>query len=429
LPTDDEPRSGRARREAWGLGVLFGAFAFCQGVAEPTEGLIAQPVQALLTRWGHGTAEVGAFAAMVALPWSLKPLYGLLTDFVPLFGRRRQSYLILTGGTAALALFAVALLPAPDATSARYGWLLGWLGLATIAWSFSDVVADALMIDRGRPRGLVGRFQAAQWGSAYAAGLLTGVGGGWLSQRGREGGGFLVCGLASTATLLLAGFAVREPRVPRPSVGVRAAGRALLGAARSPSVRGVGAFLFLWNFNPFSTVVLRQYVTGVLGLGEGFYGATQSLMAVGSILACLAYPALARRASPRALVRLSIVLGVASTLAYSGLSGRASAVAVTLAVGIVYMMATLIQLDLAARACPPEAAGSVFAMLMALENLAASTSTGLGGWCYERGAALWGPDASFRVLVAVGAAFTAASWLLLPLLDRAEGIGEGPAPG
>ena len=171
-------------RGAFGLGILFGAFAFCQGVAEPTEGLIAQPVQAMLTRWGHGPAEVGAFAAMVALPWSIKPLYGLLTDFVPLFGRRRKSYLILTSGTAAVALLAVGWLPTPS-TSARYGWLLAWLAAATVAWSFSDVVADALMIDLGRPRGLVGRFQAAQWGSSYASGILTGAGGGWLSTQGR----------------------------------------------------------------------------------------------------------------------------------------------------------------------------------------------------------------------------------------------------
>jgi len=421
---EDHPRGPGPRREAMGLGILFGAFAFCQGIAEPTEGLIAQPVQALLTRWGHGPAEVGAFAAMVALPWSLKPLYGLLTDFVPLFGRRRKSYLILTSGTAALALFAVALVPGPS-SSARYGWLLAWLAAATVAWSFSDVVADALMIDLGRPRGLVGRFQAAQWGSAYAAGLLTGAGGGWLSSTGREGGGFLICGLASAATLLLATFAVREPSVPRPAVGLRRAARSLAGAARSPTVLGVGAFLFLWNFNPFSTVVLRQHMTGVLGLGEGFYGITQSLMAAGSILACLAYPALAGRVATPALVRLSIALGVASTLAYWGLSGRASAAAVTLVVGVVYMTATLIQLDLAARACPPEAAGSVFAILMALENLAAATSTGLGGWAYERGAELWGPAASFRVLVGLGAAFTAASWALLPLLQGADEAGPG----
>ena len=403
---------------------MFGVMAFCQGVAEPTEGLIAQPVQSLLTRWGHGPAEVGAFAALVALPWSLKPLYGLLTDFVPLFGRRRQGYLILTSGTAAVALLGLAWLPTPPA---RYAWLLGWLAAATVAWSFSDVVADALMIDRGRALGLVGRFQAVQWGAAYAAALLTGVGGGRLSRPGGERVGFLICGLAATATLLLAALAVREPRAARPAGDARGAARALVGAARSPAILGVAAFLFLWNFNPFSTVVLRLHMTRTLGLGEQSYGAAQSVMAVGSIAACLGYAAAGRRASPSPSrpVRLSIALGVASTLAYVGLVDRASAMAVAGFVGLTYMTATLIQLDLAARACPPEAAGSVFALLMAVQNLAAATSTVLGGWCYERWLGRWGATTSFRVLVVVGAATTAASWLLLPLLRRAEGDDRG----
>ena len=54
------------------------------------------------------------------------------------------------------------------------------------------------------------------------------------------------------------------------------------------------------------------------------------------------------------------------------------------------MTATLIQIDLAARTCPPETAGTVFALLMALENLSASASTWLGGVLYDEGKERWG---------------------------------------
>jgi MFS family permease len=414
-----------SRRRAAGLGLLFGALAFCQAIGEPSDGLIAQPSWALLKGWGHGAAEVGVFAALVALPWSLKPVFGLLTDFVPLFGRRRQGYLVLAGGAATVSMFGLELLPAPSA--GRYAWLLGWLATATFAWSFADVTADALLIDRGRASGRVGRFQAAQWAAVYAAGIIAGAGGGWLSEGGRERLGFWSCGVAATGTLLLASFAVREPRGSGPGLGARGAVRALVKAARSPAILGVGAFLFLWNFNPFSSVVLYLHATRTLGLDEAFYGYTQTLMAIGSILGCLAYPALARWVSPSRLVRLSIVLGVASTLAFAGVTGRGSAVAVSLVVGLTYMTATLIQLELAARACPPEAAGTVFALLMALENLAAMLSTALGGWCYQRGLERWGAMTSFQGLVGLGAASTAMSWLLLPLLR--QGDAGGPSKG
>ena len=412
-----------SRRGAAGLGLLFGALAFCQGVAEPSDGLIAQPSWSILKRWGHGPGDLGTFSMGVGLAWVLKPVFGLLTDFVPLAGRRRRNYLILAGGLAAASMFGPAILPSPPA-STRFAWLLGWLAAATLAWSFADVVADALLIDRGRDSGLVGRFQAAQWASAYAAGIVAGVGGGWLSQNSREYLGFWICGLAATGTILLASFAVREPRASGPGPGLRGAARTLARAARSPALLGVGAFLFLWNFNPFATVVLYLHITRTLGLGEDFYGTTQSLMAVGSILGCLLYPGLARRWRSATLVRLSIVLGVTSTLAFAGVSGRGSAVAASLVVGVIYMIATLIQLDLAARACPLEAAGTIFALLMALENLAGSLSTGLGGWAFERGAGRWGATTAFYLLVSIGAASTAMSWMLLPRLGPIESEGR-----
>jgi Na+/melibiose symporter-like transporter len=370
----------------------------------------------LLKRWGHGPGDLGAFSMGVGLVWVLKPVFGLLTDFVPLFGRKRRNYLILAGALAAASMFLPAILAPPTSPTTRFAWLLGWLAMATVAWSFADVVADAFLIDRGRAWGLVGRFQAVQWAASYLAGIVAGVGGGWLSARSREHLGFAIGGLAATGTMLVAAFAVREPRDEPPAFPSGGARQALAEAVGSPGLLGAGAFLFLWNFNPFSSVVFYDHATRALGLDEATYGATKSWMAVGSILGCLAYPSLADRVATPALLRLSIALGVASTLAFAGVSGPRSAVAASLVVGIIYMLATLIQLDLAARVCPPGAAGTSFAFLMALENLAGSLSTGLGGWAYAIGCELWGPGMSFSLLVMIGAAFTGSSWLVLPTL-------------
>jgi len=117
----------------------------------------------------------------------------------------------------------------------------------------------------------------------------------------------------------------------------------------------VGAFTL---FNPFSTTVLHLHMTGPLGFSEQFHGHTVSVMSVGCILASVAYGFYCRRVPMRWLVHGSIVLGIASTLAYWALSDRRSALLVALAVGLTYMTATLIQLDLAARVCPPRAAGT-----------------------------------------------------------------------
>ena len=183
----------------------------------------------------------------------------------------------------------------------------------------------------------------------------------------------------------------------------------------------VGAFLFLWNFNPFSNTVLQLHMTQSMGFSDQFFGNTVSLMAIGSVAASVAYGFYCRRVPMLWLVHTSIVLGIASTLAYWAMADHASAVLVNLVVGFTYMTATLIQLDLAAQACPARVAGTGFAILMALSNLGTVVSTWLGGAWYERGRTLWGSQTSFAVLVGLGAAFTAACWLIVPFLPRTSG--------
>ncbi len=79
------------------------------------------------------------------------------------------------------------------------------------------------------------------------------------------------------------------------------------------------------------------------------------------------------------------------------------------------MTGMLIQFDVAARLVPVEVAATLFALIMALTNLASSASEGLGGWLYERLGA--GADA-FDAVVLLSALFAAAAWLLLPRLKR-----------
>jgi MFS family permease len=400
------------------LGLLFGAIYFLQGIGEPTEGLIAQPVRSMLKRWGHTAPEITAFSALLTVPWSIKPIYGLLSDFVPILGSRRRNYLILTGGVTAVCLLGLFAWPvSPGARWALLGWLIG----PTVAAAFTDVVADALMVERGQSLGLTGRLQSIQWGSLYAASILTGLVGGHLAESRSETWSFLICGVGGIITLVLAWGWVAEPERPEPAP--KNPGREALGrlgrVGRTPGVLGIGAFLFLWSFNPFSNDILNLHMTRQLRFDERFYGHTVVWLSVGAIGGSLAYGAFCRRFSIRVRTHASIVLGIASTLAYLTVTGHRSAVIVSLVVGFAWIIGVLIQFDLAAQVCPPEAAGTTFALLMAVANLGTLVSTRLGGIWYESGAARWGYPASFRLLVAIGALCTAGCWLVVPMLPRA----------
>lgn len=405
----------RLNHQSVRLCLVFGTLSFVQSFADPTEGLLAQPVRALLGMWGTPTAGITAFSALLAVPWALKPLFGLLTDFVPIAGTRRRSYLAITGALAAGVFLGLWAIPLPPGAQRA---LLAWLLVPTAALVFSDVVTDALMVERGQPLGLTGRLQAVQWGSSYASGLIAGSLGGALSESGRQDLGYLLCGAGALVLLMVTVFYVREPRQAADPTGLRNAATTLWLTVRSPAVIGVGGFLFLWNFNPFSTVVLHLHMTRALGFSEQFYGHSVSLLSLAAIAACLSYGVYAKHVPRHILIHLSIVLGVLSTLGYLLLKEERSAVIITLGIGFTYMTATLVQLDLAAQACPPAAAGTVFASLMALSNISMSLSTWLGGDLYDRFAARWGSGVSFRALVAIGASLTACCWAMMPILSR-----------
>ena len=187
---------------------LFGTLYFIQGVAEPTEGLIAQPVRSLLEDWGHSAEQIGRFIFLLAVPWFLKPLYGLLTDLVPLFGMRRVSYLIVASLASATVLIGLRLFPVQDGSA---NLLLLLLVLPTLGIAFSDVVTDALLVEKGQATGMTGQLQSAQWTAIYGATIMTGFVGGWISQRGEQRLGFLICGSLLLVTFVLAATRIREP--------------------------------------------------------------------------------------------------------------------------------------------------------------------------------------------------------------------------
>lgn len=418
--------TANAGRQVAGLSALFGALYLIQGFAEPTEGLVAQPVRSLLKEWGYGPAHIGAFAALLALPWWFKPIYGLLSDFVPIAGYRRRSYLIGASALAMISFLGVYLFPVP----AGAGWLLLAALLApTMAVACLDVVIDALMIDRGQPIGLTGRLQSVQWTAMWGATIVAGSLGGYLAEHQRQYSGFLICGLLSVAALAIVLCFVRERPIARAQIGARPrAAASLVEAARSPGVLLAGAFLFLWNFNPFSTAVLYLHMTEQLGLSEQFYGHSVSLMALGALLASGLYGFYCRRVPFGLLLHGSVACGVLATVAYLALRDSRSAAILSLAVGFFHMTGTMVQLDLAARHCPLKSAATVFALLMALSNVSTSLATWLGGLFYERWLETLGPNMAFNWLVVAGSAISGCCWLLAPALARDERRQTIPLP-
>src|SRR5882724_6938293 len=100
-------RSFLENPEARRLALIFAVVYFAQGMWYlPNLSLTFLFKETLHLSAGQ-TAD---FFAITIIPWLIKPVYGLLSDFVPLFGWRRKSYFLLMSGLAAAAGLTLGLL-------------------------------------------------------------------------------------------------------------------------------------------------------------------------------------------------------------------------------------------------------------------------------------------------------------------------------
>ena len=411
-PADGSP----SKRDILRLSLFFAAIYFVQGITEPNAGIANQPIFFLLKDGLHlSAAGTATFLAVVAVAWNIKPLYGLISDFFPLLGYRRKSYLILTSALAAAAWFMLGSQP-----SYAYGSTLLILAVCGLGLAFSDVLCDAVMVETGKPLGMTGRFQAVQWSAINTASVLAGIGGGWLSQNVSYQQTFVFVSVFPVISLVATAYCVHEARTRYSRELLRQTAHAVHSAIGSRPLWVAAAFIFLWNFSPSFGVPLEYHMVDSLGFSKIFLGALDSLGSVAAILGATIFGKICQRMSMRRLLNLSIAVGAATGLAYWGLVGRGSAIALTMANGMVSMIASLATFDLAARSCPDKAEGTFFAALMSIANLGTAGSQLLGGKLYE-----W---LGLKPLILVSGLTTAACWLIVPLI-RIDGYSAAPATG
>ena len=335
-----------------------------------------------------------------------------MSDFVPLFGSRRRNYLLLANGGAALSLLLLAFVPiAPGSL-----WLLFALLLpTTMAIALGDVIVDALMVEKGQPLGLTGRFQSIQWAAANAALLLTGVLGGYVAEQRLQSVAFALCGVLWLFAFAVAWrYAGDHEDAHLDAASLSETGAALLGVFREPLFLAVCALLTLWSFNPVWGSVLYVHMTEDLGFSEQDFGNVTSAFFLGSLIGSVGYGIYCRSVRLSTLLHLSILAAVVSNAVYWQLGSMTSAYIVSVIAGAAYMTGTLIQLDLTARIIPARAAATVFATVMALTNFAGSGSEAFGGWLFEAAKASYGRETAFSLVVAVSVAAAMSCWLLVP---------------
>lgn len=416
-PRSPEPAASAARGPAIDRLMIFFAIVYVVEGFGQIGGLIAQPLSYYLKQ-AHGWTplQVSAYLAVFNFPWIIKPLYGVLSDFVPLFGYRRKTYLLAANMVAAGAFLWVGALTAP----AQLAWALQ---ITAYAMAISSTVCGAVLVENGQRLGASGRFVNQQWLWFNAAAMITSIIGGELAEH-----------LSPTLALHVAAWIIaaaplavligtislideEKARIDMPALRRTFAG--FRAALKKRELWVVGFFLFLYYFNPGLSTPLYYYMTDGLKFSQGYIGILGSIACAGWVVGALLYRRLFLDMPARRLLNLSIAFGVVTTAAYLLLVDAASAAIINFCSGFAAMLATVATVTLAADFCPPRSEGFSFAVMMSIINLATSLSGAFGSFLFEHLL-----HDSLNPLILLSAAFTAFALVLVPLLrlgDKRQG--------
>jgi MFS family permease len=399
--------------------MLFFAIVYVvEGIGQARVGIIYQPLSYYLKVSGWTPLEVTAYFAALNFPWIIKPVFGLVSDFVPLLGYRRKSYLIVASICAAGAYAWIALLTEP-------GQFALLLVLTSYAMATASTLCGALLAENGQSFRLSSTFVSQQWLWFYIAIMASSFVGGALIEhlppisalQAAAG----IAAVAPLAMLLASLFLLNERKVTVSRREMRLTFQSIVSASRSAKLWIVALFLFLYAFAPGFGTPLYYFMTDELKFSQTYIGILGAIASAGWIAGALVHRWLLRRMSSKALLYLSIVLGTLSAASFLLLTDETTAAIVNFANGAAMMIATIASLTLAADYCPRRAEGFAFAGLMSVMNLAEICSNTVGAFLYEH---LF--DGRLGPLIVVSAASTAFAAVLVPLLrlneDRNSGL-------
>jgi MFS family permease len=380
-------------------------------------GLIAQPLNYYLKEVQGWTAfQVTAFLTVFNLPWIIKPVYGLVSDFLPLFGYRRKSYLIIANIAAVVGYLWASTLTQP-------GDLVIALMLTAYAMAISSTLCGAVLVENGQRLNESGAFVNQQWLWFNIAAMAAAIIGGQLVQRFVPAVALhIAAAMVSVAPLsVIVGtwFLVEEKKATVNAQGIRETFKGLVAAFKRRELVIVAIFIFLYYFSPGLSTPLYYHMTDNLKFSQGYIGILGSISSAGWIAGALLYHRLFDRLSLKNLLNVSIALGTVTTAAYLLLSGETSAAIIYCCSGFAAMLATVATLTLAADYCPPRAEGFSFAVLMSIINFANTLADNVGSFLYTHAF-----NKSLPPLVLISAAFTAFAFVLVPLLhlgDKRQG--------
>lgn len=333
---------------------------------------------------GLSPAQVSLLMGIAVLPWTIKPLFGFISDGLPIFGYRRRPYIVISGliGVAGWVSLATVVHSTWAATVA--------IVLTSLSVAVSDVILDSLVVERARAESVsdTGSLQSLCWAASSLGSLITAYFSGFLVEHFSNRAVFAMTASFPLIISLAAWLIAESPVSDRPDLStIKNQIKQLRQAVSQKVIWLPAAFIFLMQATPTSNSAFFFFTTNELGFPPEFLGRVHLVTSVASLVGVWLFQRYFKTIPFRTIFGwttvLSTILGLTTLLLVThtnralGIDDRWFSMGDSLILSVMGRIAWMPLMVLAARLCPLGVEATLFALLMSSINLAGLVAHGL----------------------------------------------------
>jgi predicted MFS family arabinose efflux permease len=383
---------------------VIGAAAFVTTIAQ-MEVIGQLPIRYLLKEHLHATPEeMSLFLFLAAAAWYLKPLAGLVSDSIPLFGTRRRHYLMLSSGTAGVCWILLSVAPE------SYRSILFIAMALNLMMVFASTAMGGMLVEQAQRFGATGRLSALREGVDSLAVTIGLPVSGYLAVWAIGWTAVLAAGLLFGLAFCVFIFLEENRGAKRNGEVWSTAAVQLKTLMGSRTLWTAGSLIFLFYVTPGLATPLYYIQIDKLGFSQPFIGWLAVVGGITGMAGAVIYARVCKAMPLGPLLVGGIILSSILTLLYLYYESHSAAIIITAVNGLGGTLAVIPLYDLAARATPRGCEGLGFALVMSLRNLAANGGDWIGSWLMQ--SRHW----NFSELVFISAGTTMLVLLAIPFV-------------
>ena len=330
--------------------------------------------------------QMSVIMGICSIPWMIKPLYGFISDSLPLFGYHRKPYIVLSGilGCTAWVCLGTVVYTSTTATI--------MIVLSSLSVAISDVIVDSIVVERARSESEVkiGSLQSLCWGSSAIGGLCTAYLSGLLLEYFTNRMVFLITALFPLMISSVAWLISEQPinKDDKKSNNTKYQLGQIRQAITQKAIWLPTAFIFVWHATPNAESAFFYFTTNELQFQPEFLGRVRLVTSLASLIGVWAFQRYLKTIPFRIMfswgIFLSTALGMTTLLLVThtnrllGIDDHWFSLGDSLIITVIGQVLFMPILVLSTKLCPPGIEATFFALIMSVFNLGGTVSYALG---------------------------------------------------